>query len=169
VGHAFFIQNGKVQRLYITSYNQFLDRRPRLPTRFFPDKSRYRIARHIEITGCGKNEAARVLRLPATYHRDDLVRALERATHCRAYSWSAVERISPVVPLSAFLQRAWIFAKYSPWISEKPRRFPTSPSFIPFAQHLGERGDIPKRKESLLKGETARKRLGIPMFMGTVR
>jgi hypothetical protein len=37
-----------------------------------------------------------------------------------------------------------------------------------FAQHLGERGDIPKRKGSLLKGESARKRLGIPMFMGTV-
>lgn len=37
-----------------------------------------------------------------------------------------------------------------------------------FAHHLGERGDIPKRKESLLKGETARRHLGIPMFMGTV-
>ena len=37
-----------------------------------------------------------------------------------------------------------------------------------FAQHLGERGDIPKRKGALLKGESARKRLGIPMFMGTV-
>ncbi len=33
-----------------------------------------------------------------------------------------------------------------------------------FAQHLGERGDIPKRKETLLKGETARKRLGIALF-----
>ena len=30
---------------------------------------------------------------------------------------------------------------------------------------LGERGDIPKRKETLLKGETTRKRLGIPMFL----
>jgi hypothetical protein len=37
-----------------------------------------------------------------------------------------------------------------------------------FAQHLGERGDTPQCKESLLKGETARKRLAIPMFMGTV-
>ncbi len=35
-----------------------------------------------------------------------------------------------------------------------------------FARHLGERGDIPRRKESLLKGETARKHLAIPMFMG---
>lgn len=33
-----------------------------------------------------------------------------------------------------------------------------------FAQHLGERGDIPKRKMHLLKGETKRKRLGIPML-----
>jgi nucleotidyltransferase/DNA polymerase involved in DNA repair len=37
-----------------------------------------------------------------------------------------------------------------------------------FGQHLGERGDIPKRKETLLKGETTRKRLGIPMFLADV-
>ncbi len=37
-----------------------------------------------------------------------------------------------------------------------------------FGQHLGERGDIPKRKETLLKGETARRRLGIPMFVADV-
>lgn len=37
-----------------------------------------------------------------------------------------------------------------------------------FSQHLGERGDIPQRKIELLKGETARKRLGIPRFMGSV-
>jgi transposase len=42
---------------------------------------------------CGKNEAARVLGLLATYHREDLARALARATRYRAYSWSAVERI----------------------------------------------------------------------------
>src|SRR5262249_14406946 len=42
---------------------------------------------------CGKNEAARVLGLLATYHREDLARALERATRYRAFSWSAVERI----------------------------------------------------------------------------
>jgi hypothetical protein len=42
---------------------------------------------------CGKNEAERVLGLLATYHRDDLARALERAVRYRAYSWSAVERI----------------------------------------------------------------------------
>jgi len=45
---------------------------------------------------CGKNEAARVLGLLATYHRDDLARALERAVRYRAYSWSAVERILAV-------------------------------------------------------------------------
>ena len=42
---------------------------------------------------CGKNEAARVLGMLATYHRADLARALERATRYRAFSWSAVERI----------------------------------------------------------------------------
>ena len=42
---------------------------------------------------CGKNEAARVLGMLATYHREDLARALERATRYRAFSWSAVERI----------------------------------------------------------------------------
>ena len=38
-----------------------------------------------------------------------------------------------------------------------------------FAQHLGERGDIPQRKQELFKGETKRRRLKIPMFMGDVR
>ena len=42
---------------------------------------------------CGKEEAARVLGLLATYHREDLARALERAARYRAFSWSAVERI----------------------------------------------------------------------------
>lgn len=37
-----------------------------------------------------------------------------------------------------------------------------------FGQHLGERGDIPKRKETLFKGETKRKRLGIPVFNADV-
>lgn len=41
----------------------------------------------------GKNEAARVLGLLTVYHREDLVRALERAVRYRAFSWSAVERI----------------------------------------------------------------------------
>jgi hypothetical protein len=34
-----------------------------------------------------------VLGLLATYHREDLARALERAARYRAFSWSAVERI----------------------------------------------------------------------------
>ncbi|MCA9469437.1 MAG: DNA polymerase IV [Nitrospira sp.] len=38
-----------------------------------------------------------------------------------------------------------------------------------FTQHVGERGDAPERKGLLFKGETPRKRLGIPMFLGTVR
>ena len=41
----------------------------------------------------GKDEATRVLGLLATYHREDLARALARATRYRAFSWSAVERI----------------------------------------------------------------------------
>jgi len=36
-------------------------------------------------------------------------------------------------------------------------------------QHEGERRDLPERKIDLLPGETARKRLGIPMFMGEVQ
>jgi hypothetical protein len=38
-----------------------------------------------------------------------------------------------------------------------------------FAPHLGERGDTPEREQHLLKGETKRKRLGTPMFLGEVR
>jgi DNA polymerase-4 len=36
------------------------------------------------------------------------------------------------------------------------------------AQHDGERGHVPDRQRQLLPGETARKRLAIPMFMGEV-
>ena len=36
------------------------------------------------------------------------------------------------------------------------------------AQHDGERGDLPERQQVLLPGETPRRRLGIPMFMGDV-
>jgi hypothetical protein len=36
------------------------------------------------------------------------------------------------------------------------------------AQHDGERGHLPERRHELLSGETARKRLGIPMFLGEV-
>jgi DNA polymerase-4/DNA polymerase V len=38
-----------------------------------------------------------------------------------------------------------------------------------FAQHLGERGQIPTRKTNHLKGETKRRRLAIPMFLGEVK
>jgi nucleotidyltransferase/DNA polymerase involved in DNA repair len=37
-----------------------------------------------------------------------------------------------------------------------------------FAAHLTDRGDMPERNKLLLPGETARKRLGIPMFLGEV-
>jgi len=36
------------------------------------------------------------------------------------------------------------------------------------AQHAGERGQVPDRTEQLLPGETKRRRLGMPMFMGEV-
>jgi len=38
-----------------------------------------------------------------------------------------------------------------------------------FGQHLNSRGDLPQRKQQLFKGETARRRLAIPMFMGQVK
>ena len=37
-----------------------------------------------------------------------------------------------------------------------------------FAQHLGERGDVPERKQTLYKGETKRKRLALPVFLGKI-
>ncbi len=48
------------------------------------------------------------------------------------------------------------------------RRSATSFLANQFAQHLGERGDMPARRVTLLKGETPRRRLGIPMFLGAV-
>jgi hypothetical protein len=36
------------------------------------------------------------------------------------------------------------------------------------AQHEGERGHLPDRRREPLPGETTRKRLGIPMFLGEV-
>jgi hypothetical protein len=35
-----------------------------------------------------------------------------------------------------------------------------------FVQHVGDRGEEPERRRKLLKGETERRRLGIPMYMG---
>ena len=37
-----------------------------------------------------------------------------------------------------------------------------------FSQHLGDRGDIPERKNNLFKGESARKRINIPMWLAEV-
>jgi DNA polymerase-4 len=37
-----------------------------------------------------------------------------------------------------------------------------------FSQHKGERGDAPERKHDLFKGESARKRLAIPMLLADV-
>ena len=54
----------------------------------------------------GKEEAHRVLGLLATYERDDLLAALDRACRYRAYSLTAIERIlaaqaQPRAPLAA--------------------------------------------------------------------
>ena len=38
-----------------------------------------------------------------------------------------------------------------------------------FAQHQGQRGRLPQRRYFLFKGETSRKRLALPMFMGAVK
>jgi DNA polymerase-4/DNA polymerase V len=37
-----------------------------------------------------------------------------------------------------------------------------------YAQHLGERGNVAARKDNLFKGESKRKRIGIPMFSGEI-
>ena len=37
-----------------------------------------------------------------------------------------------------------------------------------FGAHLGSRGDEPERKKNLLLGESRRRRLGIPMWLGAV-
>ena len=47
----------------------------------------------VQTRRCGKDEAFRVLGLLATYRREDLMQALERACRYRAFSFSAVERI----------------------------------------------------------------------------
>ena len=47
----------------------------------------------IQTRRCGKDEAFRVLGLLATYRHEDLMKALERASRYRAFSFSAVERI----------------------------------------------------------------------------
>lgn len=38
-----------------------------------------------------------------------------------------------------------------------------------FAQHLGDRGDIPQRKSIFFKGENKRQRISIPMFIGNMQ
>jgi len=47
-------------------------------------------------------------------------------------------------------------------------RFGTSFLAHQFSQHLGDRGDVPERKHELFKGETARKRIGIPTLSITM-
>jgi hypothetical protein len=53
---------------------------------------------------------------------------------------------------------------------QQRRRMPSYSEIaaITQARHQGERGDVPERQRTLLKGETARRRLGLP-FLGEVR
>ena len=69
-----------------------------LPKRFAelgPAAGRF-LAGLVQDHRCGKDQAHKVLALLGTYHRDDLVAALERAVRFRAFSLQAVERILAV-------------------------------------------------------------------------
>jgi transposase len=69
-----------------------------LPERFAelgPAAGRF-LAGLVQEHRCGKDLAHKVLALLGTYHRDDLVAALERAVRFRAFSLQAVERILAV-------------------------------------------------------------------------
>ena len=74
---------------------------------------------------CGKNEAARVLGLLATYHREDLAQALERAVRYRAFSWSAVERILAAQARPRSVQEA-LTAEAQEQLAEVLRQAPLS-------------------------------------------
>lgn len=100
--------------------------------RFFEELLRAR--RH------GKNEAARVLALLMVYHREDLVRALERAVRYRAFSWSAVERIlaAQAKPRSA-METLVIDARQE--LDEMLRQTPLTPRSTADYQPLLEQND----------------------------
>jgi hypothetical protein len=71
----------------------------------------------------GKDQAARVLALLATYARSDLIAALERVVQYGAYSHAAVERIlsSQARPKSILeTLAAEEFDQIPPWLSEGP-------------------------------------------------
>jgi hypothetical protein len=59
---------------------------------------------------------------------------------------------------------------HTPFVSFTHQRCKNGASFLAHksAQHDGERGHLPERTLELFPGESARKRLGIPMFMGKV-
>ena len=106
--------------------------------RFFDELLRAR--RH------GKSEATRVLALLMVYHREDLVRALERAVRYRAFSWSAVERIlaAQAKPRSA-METLVIDAREQ--LDEMLRQTPLSPRSTADYQPLLEQTDDEERDE----------------------
>jgi transposase len=106
--------------------------------RFFDELLRAR--RH------GKSEATRVLALLMVYHREDLVRALERAVRYRAFSWSAVERIlaAQAKPRSV-METLVIDAREQ--LDEMLRQTPLSPRSTADYQPLLEQTDDEERYE----------------------
>jgi len=71
------------------------------------------------------DEATRVLGLLATYHRQDLAQALERAVRYRAFSWSAVERILAAQARPRSVQEA-LTAEAQEQLAEVLRQAPLS-------------------------------------------
>ena len=74
----------------------------------------------------------------------------------QARFWRPVERGDPSAEFNTLREK---YGKHTVFLGA---------SFLAHAhaQHDGERGQLPERQRQLLPGETARKRLGIPMFMG---
>jgi transposase len=85
----------------------------------------------------GKDEASRVLSLLSTYHREDLARALERASRYRAFSLSAVERI---LAAQARPRSGWesLQAEAQEHLDEILRQSPVSPRSTAEYQELLE-------------------------------
>jgi len=87
-----------------------------------------------------------VLALLMVYHREDLVRALERAVRYRAFSWSAVERIlaAQAKPRSV-METLVIDAREQ--LDEMLRQTPLSPRSTADYQPLLEQTDDEERYE----------------------
>jgi hypothetical protein len=95
----------------------------------------------------GKDQAHKVLALLGTYHRQDLIAALERAVRFRAFSLSAVERIlavqaRPKTPLDALADEERHHLR--PLLSDRPvPPRPTGEYQSLFEQEPPDHGDPP--------------------------